>query len=66
MFLPSRRAHCFAPGRPGSIWNYLGELGRSTGVSGRFACVGQTNLHLADAAVYLQLCVTTGEQVVSI
>jgi len=65
MFLHSLRAYCMAPGRPGSISNYLGGLGRSTGVSGRLACGFRTILPFADAAVFLQLGVTTGEQLVS-
>ena len=48
MLLQSLRALCFAPGGPVSIWNYLGAPVRSTGVSGRFACGFQTDLHFAD------------------
>jgi len=48
MLLQSLRAFCFAPGGPGSIWNYLGAPVRSTGVSGRFACGFRTDLHFAD------------------
>jgi len=48
MLLQSLRALCFAPGGPGSIWNYLRAPVRSTGVSGRFACGFRTDLHFAD------------------
>jgi hypothetical protein len=48
MLLQSLRAPQFAPGGPGSIWNDLGALVRSTGVSGRLACGFWTDLHLAD------------------
>jgi hypothetical protein len=48
MLLQSLRALCLAPGGPGSIWNYLAALVRSTGVSGRFACGFRTDLHFAD------------------
>jgi hypothetical protein len=48
MLLRSLRALCFAPGGPGSIWNYLGAPVRSTGVSGSFACGFRTDLHFAD------------------
>src|SRR5882757_7742352 len=48
MLLQSLRALCFAPGGPGSIWNYLGAPVTSTGVSGRFACGFRTDLHFAD------------------
>jgi len=51
MLLQSLRALCFAPGGPGSIWNYLGAPVMSTGVSGRFACGFRTNLHFADVGV---------------
>jgi hypothetical protein len=50
MLLQSLRALCFAPGGPGSIWNYLGAPVRSAGVSGRFACGFRTDLHFADVA----------------
>jgi len=33
---------------PGSIWQYLKALVRSTGVSWRFACSFRTNLHFVD------------------
>jgi hypothetical protein len=48
MLLQSLRALCFAPGGPGSIWNYLGAPVTSTGVSGRFGCGFRTDLHFAD------------------
>jgi len=48
MLLQSLRALCFAPGGPGSIWNYLGAPVRTTGLSGRFACGFRTDLHFAD------------------
>jgi hypothetical protein len=48
MLLQRLRALCFAPGRPWSIWNYLGAPARSTGVSGRFGCGFRTDLHFAD------------------
>jgi len=48
MLLQSLRALCFAPGGPGSIWKYLEALVRSAGVSGRFVCGFQTDLHFAD------------------
>ena len=50
MLLQSLRALCFAPGGPGSIWNYLGALVRFTRVSGRFACGFRTDLHFADVS----------------
>jgi len=53
MLLQSPRAHCKAPGGPGSIWKYLEALVRATGVSGRFACGFRTELHSADAYVIL-------------
>jgi len=49
MLLQSLRALCLAPGGPGSIWNYLGALVRSTGVSGRFVCGFRTDLLVASA-----------------
>jgi len=48
MLLKSLRVHCKAPGGPGSIWKYLETLVRATGVSGRFGCGFQTDLHFAD------------------
>ena len=48
MLLQSLRAHCKAPGGPGSIWKYLEALVRATRVSGRFACGFQTSIHFAD------------------
>jgi hypothetical protein len=48
MLFQNLRALCLVPGRPGSIWNHLGALVRSTGVSGRFACCFRTDLHFAD------------------
>jgi len=48
MLFQSLRALCLAPRGPGSIWNHLGELVRSTGVSGRFACGFWTDLHFTD------------------
>jgi hypothetical protein len=48
MLLQSLRALCFAPGGPGSIWNYLGAPVTSTGVSGRVACGFRPDLHFAD------------------
>jgi len=53
MLLQSLRSLCFAPGGPGSIWNYLGALVRSTGVFGRFPCGFQTDLHFADAGHWM-------------
>jgi len=49
MLWQSLRALCLAPGGPGSIWNYLGALVRSTGVSRRFAYGFRTDFHFADA-----------------
>jgi len=51
MLLQSLRALCFAPGGPGSIWNYLGAPVRTTGLSGRFACGFRTDLHFADEGI---------------
>jgi hypothetical protein len=48
MLLQSLRALYFAPAGPGSIWKYLEALVRSTGVSWRYACSFQTDLHFAD------------------
>ena len=48
MLFHSLRAHCNAPGGPGSIWMYLEGLVRATKVSVRFACSFRTDLHLAD------------------
>jgi hypothetical protein len=48
MLLQILRASYLAPGGPGSIGNYVGAPVRSTGVSGRFACGFQTDLHFAD------------------
>jgi hypothetical protein len=53
MLLQSLRALWFAPGGPGSIWNYLGAPVRSTGVSGRFACGFRTDLHFADVGDFI-------------
>jgi hypothetical protein len=53
MLFQSLRALCLAPGGPGSIWNHLEAPVWSTGVSGRFACGFQTDLHFADV---LTLC----------
>jgi len=50
MLLQSLRALCFAPGGPGSMWNYLGAPVGSTGVSGRFPCGFRTDLHFADVS----------------
>jgi len=49
MLFQSLRALCIAPGGPGSIWNHLGALVRSTRVAGRFAWGFRTDLHCADA-----------------
>jgi hypothetical protein len=49
MLLQSLRGLYFAPGGPGSIWKYLEELVRSTGVSGKIASGFRTDLHFADA-----------------
>jgi hypothetical protein len=51
MLWQSLRALCLAPGRPGSIRNYLGAPVRSTGVSRRLACGFRTDLHFADVQV---------------
>jgi len=59
MLLQSLRALCFAPGGPGSIWNYSGAPVRSTGVSGRFACGFRTDLHFADEAIFVEHLLTT-------
>jgi len=48
MLLQSLGAHCKAPGGAESIWKYLEVLVKATGVSERFACDFQTNLHIAD------------------
>ena len=48
ILLQSLRALCLAPGRPGSIWKYVQALLRSTGVSGRFTCGFQTDVHFVD------------------
>jgi len=48
MIFQSLRTLCTAPGEPGSIWKYLGGLAWLAGVSGRFACNFQTDLHFAD------------------
>jgi len=48
MLLNSLRALFLASGWPGSNWKYLAALVRATGVSGRFACGFQTDLHCAD------------------
>jgi hypothetical protein len=53
MLLQSLKAHCLAPGGPGSIWNYLGAPVRSAGVSRRFACGFRTDLHFADEDFYI-------------
>jgi hypothetical protein len=53
MLLQSLRALCFAPGGPGSIWNYFGAPVRSTGVTGRVACGFRTDLHFADEILQL-------------
>jgi len=53
MLLQNPRAFCYVPGGSGSIWNYLGALVKSAGVSRRFACGFRTDLHFAD--VYLPL-----------
>jgi len=55
MLLQSLRALYLAPGRPGSIWNYLQALVRSTGVSGRFAYGLRTDLHFADVSTALNV-----------
>ena len=54
ILLQSLRADCKAPGGPGRIWKYLEAQVRATGVSGRFVCGFQTNLHFADVAVLTQ------------
>jgi len=48
MLLQSLRAHCKAPGGPGSIWKCWEALEKATGVSGRIACGFRTDLHCAD------------------
>jgi hypothetical protein len=66
MLLQSLRALCFAPGGPGSIWNYLGAPVRSTGVSGRFGCSFRTDVHFADVAGHrFSLRAETGIQILS-
>jgi len=52
MRLQSLRALRLAPGGPGSFWNHLGEPVGSPGVSGRFVCGFQTDLHFADVALH--------------
>jgi hypothetical protein len=47
MLLQRLRAHCLAPGGPGSMWNNLGAPVRSTGVSWKFVCDFRTDLHFA-------------------
>jgi len=47
ILLQSLRAHCKAPGGPGSIWNNLEALVRATGVNGRFGSGFRTYLHFA-------------------
>ena len=51
MILPSLRARSLVPGRPGSIWMDSDGLVRSTGVSARFVCGFQTDLHFANVEV---------------
>jgi hypothetical protein len=48
MLLQSLRALCKAPGGPGNIWNYFQVPVMAAGVSGRFGCDFQTDLHFAD------------------
>jgi hypothetical protein len=48
MVLQSLRALGLPPAGPGSIWNDVGALVRSTGVYGRLACGFQTDLHFAN------------------
>jgi hypothetical protein len=48
MRLQNLKALCKAPGGAGSIKKYLGVLVMATGVSGRFPCGFQTDLHFAD------------------
>jgi len=62
MLFQSLRELCFAPGGPGSIWNYLGVPVTSSGVSGRFACGFRTDLHFADDVV----SILTGQRIVLI
>ena len=52
MLWHSLKALCLASGGPGSIWNNLESLVRSTGVSGRFACGFRTDLQFADVTGY--------------
>ena len=49
LLLQSLKAHCKAPGGPGSIWKYIEALVGGTGVSVRFACGFRTDLHFGDA-----------------
>jgi len=48
MLLQSLRALYLAPAGPRSIWKYLEALVRLAGVSRRFVCSFQTDLHFAD------------------
>jgi hypothetical protein len=52
MLWQSLRALFLAPGGPGSIWKYIGVPMRCTGVSMRFACGFQTDLHCADVVKF--------------
>jgi hypothetical protein len=52
MLLESLRALYLAPGGPGSIWKYIEALVRSTGVSERYACGFQADLHFADVSLH--------------
>jgi len=47
MLLQSLRALCKAQGGSGSILKYLEALVKATGLSGRFGCGFQTDLHFA-------------------
>jgi hypothetical protein len=57
MLLESLRALFKAPGRAGSIWEYLEAVVRATRVSRRFAYGFLTELHFADESFCL-LCLT--------
>jgi len=53
MCLHSRRAPCTTPGGHGRLWKYIEALVMTTGVTGRFACGFQSDLHFADVLLYL-------------
>jgi hypothetical protein len=54
MFLQGLQAHCLAPGRSGSILQYLEALVRLPGASGRIACCFRTDIHVTDVTIHLE------------